>query len=81
MKKVFYIAIVIIIIIWLTVRIFSIGNSVTILSNEAAFDIHLNTDSLNIDKYFSLPEGTFDIEKHVILCKLPVESQVLNLII
>ncbi|RZJ66017.1 MAG: hypothetical protein EOO50_11435 [Flavobacterium sp.] len=58
---------------WLSLRIFSRAQHTSIMSNEAAFDIRINPDRLNINTYFDLPDGTFDAQKHVIICKLPVE--------
>lgn len=74
MKRIFYIVVIALIIFWITIRIFGFYEKGNILSNEAAFDIHLNTDSLDVDKYFDLPAGTFNKDKHVILCKLPVNT-------
>ncbi|MFD1630652.1 hypothetical protein [Pseudopedobacter beijingensis] len=44
-----------------------------VLSNEAVFDIYFNSDSLYIDSYFGLPNGTFNKDEHVIVCKLPID--------
>jgi hypothetical protein len=81
MQQFFYffkIVIGVLAILWLTVRIIMLifGNyqKGNVLSNEAVFDIYLNTDSLDIDAYFGIPEGTFNRDEHVILCNLPVNT-------
>ncbi len=74
MRNILYAIAIIFIIFWITIRVFSVYKQGSILSNEAVFDIHINTDSLDIDSYFGLPAGTFKKDKHVILCKLPVNT-------
>ncbi|OAQ43502.1 hypothetical protein A5893_17225 [Pedobacter psychrophilus] len=75
MKKVLGIIIGIVVILWIAMRIFGGYNSNNILSNEACFEIFIDSDSFNVDKYFDLPEGTFDKDKDILICKLPVEVQ------
>lgn len=77
--KVLKISIIVLAVLWLTMRIilllFGYHQKGNVLSNEAVFDIYFNSDSLYIDSYFGLPNGTFNKDEHVIVCKLPVNTR------
>lgn len=75
MKTILGIAIGIIAVVWVIVRVFGAYNSNAILSNEASFEVLVDSNSFDADEFFGLPEGTFDPEKHILICKLPVETE------
>lgn len=73
MKKFLIVCIGIVVIIYSTLRLFGNYNSNSVLYNQASFEMYMDTNSFNIDTYFSLEKGTFDNEKHIVVCKFPVE--------
>lgn len=75
MRKVLGIIIGIIAILWIGLRIFGNYNSNNLLSNEASFEVFVDTRSFDVDRYFQLSEGTFEKEEYNLICKLPVEVQ------
>ena len=78
MKKVLTIIIGIVAVVWIAVRIFGSYNSNNIMSNEASFEIFVDGNSFDVDDFFDLPDGTFDNDKNILICKLPVDVQGFN---
>jgi hypothetical protein len=76
-KKVLVIIIGILAIMWITVRIFMFYNANNVLNRQVVFEIYMD-ESINIDDYFNLPKGTFDVKKHILVCKLPVYTDMLK---
>ncbi|MES2864431.1 MAG: hypothetical protein V4666_09960 [Bacteroidota bacterium] len=74
MKKIIGIIIGIIVVLLLILKIFGNYNSNNILRNEACFEVFVDS-KFNYDDFFELPRGTFDTEKHLFICKLPVETE------
>ena len=70
-KKILLFIIGIFAILWITVRIFMLYNANNVLDRQVVFEIYMD-ESINIDDYFNLPKGTFDVNKHILVCKLPV---------
>ena len=75
MKKISGIIIGIIALLWIALKVFGLYDSKTILYNQASFEIYIDTSNLNVNEYFKLSKDTFDIEKHKIICQLPVDIQ------
>ncbi|GAL02052.1 hypothetical protein JCM19314_1466 [Nonlabens ulvanivorans] len=75
MKKVLGVIIGIVAIIWIALKIFGKYDSNAVLYNQASFEIYLDTKNLDINEYFGMIKDTFDIQKHKIVCLLPVEVQ------
>jgi hypothetical protein len=75
MKKVLGILIGIITLIGLALSIFGLYDSKTVLYNQAAFEIYLDTSTVDINHYFGMVKDTFDRQKHKLVCLLPVEVQ------
>lgn len=73
MKYFLAIIVMLIALLWCALQVFDGYNSNNILSNQASFEIFFDANELSVDSYFNLPEGTFDPEKHIIFCKLPVD--------
>jgi hypothetical protein len=71
MKK-FFIVIGIIFLLFVVLRMCSNYSLSTILSNEAAFKVYLDIDERDFDSYFRLEKGTYDPNKHRVICQLPV---------
>ena len=70
-KKILVFIIGIFAILWITVRIFMLYNANNVLDSQVVFEIYMDK-SISIDDYFNLPKGTFDVNKHILVCKLPV---------
>lgn len=75
MKKILGIIIGIVAVLWIVLKIFGKHDSNTVLYNQASFEIYLDTNNLDINKYFGMTKDTFDIQKHKIVCLLPLEVQ------
>jgi hypothetical protein len=75
MKQFLGVLIGIIAIIWIALKIFKSYDANTIMYNQASFEIYMDTEKLDINTYFGLTKDTFNIEKHKIVCLLPVEIQ------
>ncbi len=59
----------------LTLKVFRGYSTHNILSNQAGFELYLDTNEMTIDEFFNLEQGTYDPEHHLIICKLPVSVQ------
>lgn len=75
MKKLLVIILGIATIFGLIQQVFNYYNATTVLHNQAAFEIYVDTTQVNINTYFGIRNNTFDLEKHTILCLLPVDIQ------
>ncbi|NQX86662.1 MAG: hypothetical protein HRT67_12295 [Flavobacteriaceae bacterium] len=75
MKKVLGVIIGIVAVLWIALKIFGKYDSNNVLYNQASFEIYLDIKNLDINKYFRMTKDTFDIQKHKIVCLLPVEVQ------
>lgn len=73
-KNLFFIIIGILAFLWIIVRLFMFYNANNVLDNQAVFEIYMDGSINNIDEYFNLPKGTYDENKHLIICKLPVST-------
>jgi hypothetical protein len=73
MKKVLIGIFGIIVTLWLIFKIFEIYNTNNILYNQTSFEVYFNVEHQSIDKYFNLPKGTFSEDKHIVICKLPLD--------
>ncbi len=71
----FLIGLVIVIVgIWAAIRIFGYYNSRNILSNQAVFRVYTDLEQDEIDTFFHIEKGTFDPQRHAIVCRLPVNT-------
>lgn len=75
MKVFFKALLAIIALIIIAFKIFVSYNSDNVLYNEASFEIFLDSKTFDPESYFNLPEGTYDPEKHIVVCKLPVNPE------
>ncbi|MFC7772387.1 hypothetical protein [Flavobacterium sp. GCM10027622] len=72
MKNFFLTLLLLSALLWLGLRYYNHLNSITLFSNQAVFEINLAINENEVDAFFGLPSGTFDKNKHSIICKLPV---------
>lgn len=75
MKKILGILVAIVTLLCIALIVFKRANGTSVMSNQASFEIYFDTNGLSVDRFFNLPEGSFDPEKHIIICKLPVDVQ------
>lgn len=74
MKKFLIGLLIVILSIWGIIRIFGYYNSRNILSNQAVFKVYTDLKENEIDTFFQVEKGTFDPQKHLIVCRLPVTT-------
>ena len=70
MKKFFFITVAIIILLYLSIKIFENYRENHLLNNEAVVNAYFNIPENEIDTYFNLEKGTFDKNKHIVVCSL-----------
>jgi hypothetical protein len=75
MKKTLLFIGILLAIVWLSVRIFMEYKATHLMSDGAVFNTYIDISPEEVDDYFGLEEGTFDPEKHRIICRLPVEVE------
>ena len=85
MKKNLLITVTTISILWLGLRYYTYLDSKYMFNNQTVFEIYSEINENEIDDFFALEPGTFDKNKHKIICKLPVEvpsfSKKMNVIV
>lgn len=74
MKKFLIGLLIVIAAVWISIRIFGYYNSRNILSNQAVFKVYTDLKTNEIDTFFQVEKGTFDPQKHTIICRLPVST-------
>ncbi|MNU89112.1 hypothetical protein D3C71_789430 [compost metagenome] len=74
MKKFLIGVLIVIVSIWVIIRIFGYYNSRNIMSNQVVFKVYTDLKEDEIDTFFHIEKGTFDPEKHRIICRLPVTT-------
>jgi hypothetical protein len=74
MKKIITFTIVTIVSIYIANQIYNYYNSTHILSSQAAFKVYLDIKESDIDAFFGLKKGTFNKQKDLIICQLPVND-------
>lgn len=57
----------------LVIIIFSCNNSNGLKSHQACFEFYFDHNIFDADEFFKLPDGIFNKEEHVIICKLPLK--------
>lgn len=73
MKKALIIIIGIIASLWTVLSLFSGYNSNHLMSNEASFEVFVDSNTINIYNYLNLQKDSFDREEYELICLLPVE--------
>lgn len=73
MKKILLISITILSILWLGLRYYKYLDSKYMFSNQTVFEIYSEFNENEMDAIFGLEPGTFDKNKHKMICKLPVD--------
>lgn len=68
MKKFFYFVLILIALLYISVKVFQNYKENNLLKNEAVVNVYFNLPEEEIDSYFDLEKGTFDKTKHTILC-------------
>ncbi|UOX33291.1 hypothetical protein LXD69_14755 [Flavobacterium sediminilitoris] len=77
MKKFFYFVLILIALLYISVKVFQNYKENNLLKNEAVVNIYFNLPEEEIDSYFGLEKGTFDKTKHTILCSFQKQNNYL----
>lgn len=70
MKKFLFIVVAIVMLFYLSIKIFENYKDNNLLKNEAVVNVYFNIPEDEIDVYFDLEKGTFDKNKHAVVCSL-----------
>lgn len=74
MKKFLTIIAILAVIFFIILQVFMWYNKNNIMSNQAVFKIYLDVKDEDMDEYFGVEKGTYNKDKHMIVCDLPVNA-------